>query len=179
MPTQMMASKPISSNQDSDLRWEAVTGEENLPFEMSVGLTHRWDKLSTSFMSIGNVQIATDYRVTLLGDLTPNAELDRAWDGGMRDRVSVEKVAMNRPFLLGVFQEAYSEIRLRFDSEPILLEAIDSFEHQPEEGKLIIAIQTKLSVDEARAKLKDFDTNWWLPNIRRAEGRLSIILEYI
>ncbi len=159
--------------------WGVFTGEENRAFEISVGVTPIWQAFSTEVISMANAQISTLYRVSLLGDLSPVAELDRVWDGGMRDRISVERIVKNRPFLLGVLKEAYTEIRSRFGSESVLLESIDSVEDQPEEGKLIIAIETKLRVDEAREKLKDLDTCWWLPNIRRAKGSLSIILEYV
>lgn len=180
MTTQLATSTSLNSDHDSNSMLGFLTGEENRAFEISESVTPIWQTFSTEIISMANQQISTlYYRISLLGDLTPDAELDRIWDGGMRDRNSVEGIVKNRPFLLEVLKEAYTEIRSRFNSESVILESIDWLEDQPEEGKLIIAIQTKLSVDEARAALKDFDTNWWLPNIRKAEGYLSILLEYI
>ena len=180
MTTQLAVSTSQSSDHDSNSMLGFLTGEENRAFEISEGVTPIWQTFSVEVISMANQQISTLYhRVSLLGDLTLDAKLDRIWDGGMRNRKSVEGIVKSRPFLLDVLREAYTEIRARFGSESVLLESLDWLEDQPDEGKLIIAIQTKLSVVEARAKLKDFDTTWWLPNIRKAKGYLSIILEYI
>jgi hypothetical protein len=52
----------------------------------------------------------------------------------------------------------------------------DAMEASPE---LFLYVQTRLPVAEARAKLAELDEGWWLDALPRAEGRLSIALEYV
>jgi hypothetical protein len=45
--------------------------------------------------------------------------------------------------------------------------------------RLQVKIQTELSVNEAMAKLNNFDEEWWIDNEERSNSKVTIRLEYV
>ena len=68
--------------------------------------------------------------------------------------------------------EAHTQIRKYFPNSESYVKIDPDDEH-----RMLVAISAELEPDEAFKMLQDFDNKWWLDNLDRAQGRVSIYLE--
>ncbi len=95
-----------------------------------------------------------------------------------RDQLSVNHFLHDHPGVVATLGEA-AEIIPRFFGHDVAIEL--QVAHDPEaldDVELIARIQTDLSVDEALARLRRFDQEWWLDALPKADGALTITIEY-
>ena len=80
-------------------------------------------------------------------------------------------------FLVPLLIEAYPEISKHFPDSQVFLE-IDTSPEETNNPSLVAFIATNHSPDEALRKLKNFDEEWWLDSLDRAQRKLSINVEF-
>lgn len=96
----------------------------------------------------------------------------------LRGEQEVDSFIKKNFFLVSLLTEARTEIKKYFPKSQLFLELI----HDPDEvdpDQLFLYISTELSPREARPVLKQFDNDWWLAALGRAQGKLCISLEYL
>jgi len=94
----------------------------------------------------------------------------------LRERAEVLGFLERHPFLVSLLLEAYGQIGNYFPGSQIFLEVLTD----PEafnDYQLIASIATNLGPDEAIDMLEQFDENWWLDALDRAQGKLCIDVE--
>ena len=94
-----------------------------------------------------------------------------------RDKEEVTSFIRANPQLEPMLFEALEPIRTVFPESQLYLEVFHNPEYQ-DSNQLVINISTGLSVKEALTELDKIDRGWWGTNINRAEGKLSIDLEF-
>lgn len=102
-----------------------------------------------------------------------DARLDSFWDGGIRNRRSVLYVIERSPGLLRLLEEAQARLSALFPEGNLILEASYGGE------QVALLVVTRLDVDTARARLEEFDREWWLPHTHLAKGNLYVALEFV
>jgi hypothetical protein len=80
--------------------------------------------------------------------------------------------------LTSLLNEAYQELRKYFSSEDLKLELVTDPEIAGEQ-QLFVYIFTSLSVTDALQKFDEFDEQWWLDRIDRANGLLNFNLRFV
>jgi hypothetical protein len=82
------------------------------------------------------------------------------------------------PFLIPFLEEARSRIEECFGAQShVVLEAVNDREAQGA-TKLFGYIMTSLAPEEAGKRLRQFDRQWFLPQIHRVNGLLNFDLEF-
>ena len=83
------------------------------------------------------------------------------------------------PFLVPVLFEAYPEIEKYFGrTAPVFLEVVTDPE-AADDRELYALIGTRLSPEEALERLGQFDKDWWLRTLDRAQCKLCIHIEFL
>jgi hypothetical protein len=95
-----------------------------------------------------------------------------------RNRQEVTAFLRDNSFLVALVQEAGTKIKRHFPKSQLLLETV-SDPKGIEPDKLFLYIATDESPKEARPKLRAFDKEWWLTELKKAHGKLCISLEYL
>jgi hypothetical protein len=80
--------------------------------------------------------------------------------------------------LTSLLNEAYKELRKYFSSEDLKLELVADPEIVGDQ-QLFVYIFTSLSVTDALQKFDEFDEQWWLDRIDRANGLLNFNLRFV
>jgi hypothetical protein len=80
--------------------------------------------------------------------------------------------------ITSLLDEAYQELRKYFSSEDLKLELVTDPEIAGEQ-QLFVYIFTSLSVTDALQKFDEFDEQWWLDRIDRANGLLNFNLRFV
>jgi hypothetical protein len=80
--------------------------------------------------------------------------------------------------LSSLLNEAYQELRKYFSSEDLKLELVTDPEIAGDQ-QLFVYIFTSLSVTNALEKFDEFDEQWWLDRIDRANGLLNFNLRFV
>ncbi len=94
-----------------------------------------------------------------------------------RERASVFRFIEKYPFLSLLLREAYDKLRNYFPHSHLFLEVVTD----PESingGQLAIFIATQFASDKAIDRLDQFDADWWLDALDRAQGKLCIDVEF-
>ncbi len=94
-----------------------------------------------------------------------------------RDKEEVTSFIKANPQIEPLLFEALEPIGAVFPDSPLYLEVFHNPEYQ-DSDQLVINISTGLEVKEALEELDKIDRGWWGTNINRAEGKLSIDLEF-
>lgn len=94
-----------------------------------------------------------------------------------RDKDEIAGFIEANPQIETLLFEALEPITTVFPTSQLFLEVYHNPEYQ-DSNQLIINIATELSVKEALKELDKIDRGWWGSNINRAEGKLSIDLEF-
>ena len=85
------------------------------------------------------------------------------------------------PHLVPLLIEARPIIVRHFGPDtPVRLEAVIDPESEAEDGDapLFATVRTHLEPETARPRLRSFDREWWLANLRRSDHRLELGLSY-
>src|SRR5579859_7803164 len=82
------------------------------------------------------------------------------------------------PFLMPLLQEAYTQTKEYFPDSDLALEVINSSEAIGEE-QLFVFIVVKGNAEEASQEIDHLDQEWWLDNMKRAQDKLCIALEFV
>lgn len=94
----------------------------------------------------------------------------------VRNEAEVSNFVKANGFLPSVLSDGYQQIARYFsDSKPTLALKTD-----PEDGyqQLVISVPTRLTPAAALSQLEQFDKDWWLDALRRAQGKVCINLAY-
>jgi len=94
-----------------------------------------------------------------------------------RDKEEVTSFIKTNPQLEPLLFEALEPIAAVFPDSSLSLEVFHNAEYQ-DSDQLVINISTRLDVKEALGELDKIDRGWWGNNVNRAEGKLSIDLEF-
>jgi hypothetical protein len=89
----------------------------------------------------------------------------------------VQRFLENNKFLILILLEAYFEIRKYFANTQVFLE-VDTDPEVKNDQQLVAFIATDYSPDEALRALKQFDEDWWLDTLDRAQRKLCISVEF-
>lgn len=81
------------------------------------------------------------------------------------------------PFLVPLLVEAYFNI-LEFFPHSLVYLMITTNVEDPEPDRLVVSIATSLEPGKAIDALNAFDKKWWLKSLKRAQGKLCILLEF-
>ncbi len=99
-------------------------------------------------------------------------------DFQLRDAGSVLEFVENDPSLVGLLLEAREQIRQWFPDAVIFVEV----ENDPDtitHHRLIVSIGTLLDAPETLQALEHFDRSWWLKNLDRAKGKVTVTVEFV
>ena len=77
-----------------------------------------------------------------------------------------------------LLNEAYQELRKYFSSEDLKLELVTDPEIAGDQ-QLFVYISTSMQVTDALKRLDEFDEQWWLDRIDRADGLLNFNLRFV
>lgn len=91
-----------------------------------------------------------------------------------KNRIEVVRFLDNHQFLVSLLEDAYGQIITHFPYSQSYLEVDEDSEGN---NSLLVTIIDNLEPDEAFEILQNFDNNWWLHNLDRAQGHLNIYLE--
>jgi hypothetical protein len=82
-------------------------------------------------------------------------------------------------FLLEILEEIPNKIYRYFGNNQNLALKVSSEPDFPDSKELWVSVLTKLSAQESRQMMDNFDENWWLENLDRADCKLNITLKYV
>lgn len=102
-----------------------------------------------------------------------------SWLYEFHDFHTVVPFLRQNPILVPLLLEMYGQICLRFGSENRL--ALENFT-DPEAGSdhgLVVLVRTRLTPERAREMIDDFDMEWWLDALPRAQHKLTVVVEYM
>ncbi len=94
-----------------------------------------------------------------------------------REPGAVLRFLERNKFLPPLLVDAYREIRKYFPDSQIFLE-VDTDPENRNDQQLVVFIATNLSPKAALQKLKQFDEDWWLDALDRAQRKLCINVEF-
>ncbi len=102
-----------------------------------------------------------------------------SWLYQFRDFQAVASFLRKNPKLIPLLVEAYGQICLRFGSQHSLaLELFSDPEATSDEG-LVATVRVHMSPEQAGKLMDEFDLEWWLDALPRADHKLTIALEYV
>jgi hypothetical protein len=81
------------------------------------------------------------------------------------------------PFVAGLLAEAIGHIRKQFGENTVPVIELLGEDDVPGFTELFATVRTRLSPDEASAKLDAFDREWWLDASVNSGGRLNFSVE--
>ncbi len=96
-----------------------------------------------------------------------------------QDYMSVSTYLHKHSFLVPLILEAYSQITQRFLGFQYHLGLEVSQEATSDEEALYLLICTVSSCEEVQPLLTKLDEEWWLDEVERADGQLTIDVEYL
>ena len=97
----------------------------------------------------------------------------------MKDEPEVRRLLESTSGLGVLIEEARQEASAVFGEQAAFhLEGFVDPESPVPSPRVYLVISTPLSVEEAIRLMDEFDECWWLENSHRADGRLSVALEY-
>jgi len=94
-----------------------------------------------------------------------------------REREEVLWFLESYPFLASLLLEAYDNIGNYFPHTQVFLEVVSDPE-ATNDYQLVSSIATNLDPDEVIDTLEEFDEDWWLDALDRAQGKLCINVEF-
>jgi len=112
------------------------------------------------------------------GEKLDNTTRLLSWLYEFRDFHSITSILHQNRGLVPLLLEVYGQVCLRFGSESRLaLELFTDPEADSDQG-LVVIIRAHLTPEQAQKAMDDFDMEWWLDALPRAEHRLTIVVEY-
>ncbi|MCI0488466.1 MAG: hypothetical protein L0229_17905 [Blastocatellia bacterium] len=96
----------------------------------------------------------------------------------LRNEAQVGMFINESPFLIPILLKASGKLASYFPLSQLILEVAPDPDEEGE-SELVLYITTELPPQEAHARLKQFDYDWWLGVVKTARGRLCITLEFV
>ncbi len=96
----------------------------------------------------------------------------------LKEEEKVKNFILENFFLVSLLTNIYYAIKDYFPQEELLLKMFTDSE-EVKVNRLIVAIKTELSSEEAYKRIKSFRKNWWLNYIEKTKGLICIITEFI
>lgn len=101
------------------------------------------------------------------------------WLYEFRDFQAVAAILRDKPQLIGLLVEMYGQICIRFGPEnPITLDRFFDPEAQTH-NELVIIVRTLFTPEVAMKALDNFDMEWWLEALPRAQNKVIVTVEYM
>lgn len=94
-----------------------------------------------------------------------------------RDTAELRIFLSSRPELVSLIVEAFVSGSQFFPKSPAILELVK--EHESDRVGVAMFFTTSTTSDAAMQRLEEFDAAWWLANMTRAQGLLSIAVEFV
>ena len=138
-----------------EANWSSLTVALREPSEA----VQIWQEMGTSTVRVSQTEIGL---------------LERLYT--FREREEVLWFLERYPFLVPLLLEAYYEIEKYFPHSQVFLEVVTDPE-AIDDYQLIAFIATNFGPDEAVDRLEQFDEDWWLDALNRAQGKLCIDVE--
>jgi len=91
--------------------------------------------------------------------------------------LEVGRFLEERPFLVGLLREARVELAKYFPRSAVRLEVLHDADFGGD-AQLVASAVVNLEPLEARRRLRQFDREWWLDNVQRAEGAVCITVDF-
>jgi hypothetical protein len=82
-------------------------------------------------------------------------------------------------FLLDLLEEIPAQVRRFFGGETKLALEILSEPDFASSSEIFVLVFTKIGAKQARALMDEFDRQWWLENLDKANCKLNVSLEYV
>lgn len=110
----------------------------------------------------------------------PRQEIERLQGlYSFRQKEDVAEFLESHPYLVPLLFEAYPQMEKHFGGNaPVFLEVITDPE-ATDDRELYALIGTRLSPEEALERLDQFDKDWWLRTLDRAQCKLCIHIEFL
>ena len=89
----------------------------------------------------------------------------------------VQALLNAHPSLIDLLPEIRGKLRDFFADSPVSL-TIARDPDEPGREQLVVAVFTDLSPGDAISRLGEFDRDWWLDNLYRAQGKVCIDVEF-
>lgn len=96
-----------------------------------------------------------------------------------RDPASVTSFISKNPFLIPVLLNARNSIAEHFEGNTPLALEVFSDPEEPEADQLFLFIQTSLSAEQARERLRRLDMGWWVATVPSVRNKLTIDTELV
>lgn len=97
----------------------------------------------------------------------------------IRDRSQLEEIEARAPGLKALIIEAAEHVKGKFRGLASAVVEVDPSEEPGEPGQAHLVVETSIDAVRARALLDELDEAWWLGNLHRAGGRLSLGLRLV
>lgn len=101
-----------------------------------------------------------------------NKTAELLWD----NRVSIQAFLDENDGLESLVKEAHRQLAQRFPAASFTLR-MEIDPDEPSIEVLVLRVIAAMDFDEAQRLWTDFNDQWWLPNYRRAAGKLCILLD--
>lgn len=116
-------------------------------------------------------------------ETSPGAAVAAASDGqleGFFENLDeeVRSDLFEKPHLVSMLREIANVVPDYFGSEVGLSLQVVRDPEDGEDGELFVLVETSLPPDEALAKLRAFDEEWWFDRLRSVGGQITVTLEY-
>jgi len=106
---------------------------------------------------------------------SPAQEFERLYI--LRNDSEVRRFINQHQFLEPLLREVHARVQNYFPGSPLFLEVFTDPEDQGEQ-ELVASVSTGLPSPAAHEKLTQFDHEWWLASLARAQSKLSVTLEF-
>ena len=116
-------------------------------------------------------KVATNQHVLLREDLLRLAHTD--------ERVRIEGFLREHNEIADLVSDALTRLPRYFPASGYRLELMSDPDSEAPKDDLICFIQTDQDLDTAEAAYDAFRDDWWLDNLLRAGGRLTLVIEYL
>ena len=94
----------------------------------------------------------------------------------LRGQTAVAHILDEHSFLIPLLMEAREKLDVYFPNSEVSLEVITDPETEGD-YQLLAAVSTALTAEDAYRRLKEFDRDWWLDELGRSHGLLSISID--
>ena len=94
----------------------------------------------------------------------------------LRGKAAVARIFKEHSFLVLFLREARKKLDVYFPNSEVSLEVITDPETEGD-YQLLAAVSTDSPAEDAYRRLKEFDRDWWLDELGRSQGLLSISID--
>ncbi len=95
------------------------------------------------------------------------------------DYFMVMRFLRNHPDLAALLLDAHDRLSEHFGDCVRRLAVVVDPDSPDDEGELMVLVRTPLGPRDALAQLRALDEAWWLDALPRADGRMTIDVEYV